>query len=146
IAPSVIVDNAATLLGTATIQGFVTVLSGGTVAPGTIGTTGILTVGGVSFAAGSTYKIDLNGFDPGTQADQLVVVGTVSLGGANLDVTLVGGFAPLPGQELIIIRNDSSDSVVGTFAQGSLTIYGGIKFAIDYAFEGDGDLNLNDVA
>ncbi len=143
IAPNVVVDSAATLAGEATILGTMTALAGGTVAPGNSGP-GILTVGGASFVAGSTYRIDLNGLTPGTQHDQLVVNGTVSLGGATLAVNL--GFIPLPGEDIVIIRNDAADLVTGQFAQGSLATFGGVEFAIDYAFEADADLNLNDVA
>jgi hypothetical protein len=143
ISPNVVVDNAATLAGDATISGTMTALSGGTVAPGNNGP-GILTVGGATFFAGSTYRVDLNGLTPGTQHDQLVVNGSVSLGGATLDATV--GFGALPGEDLVIIRNDLADPVVGTFAQGSMATFNGIEFAIDYAFDADGDGNLNDVA
>src|SRR4030095_15290007 len=57
-----------------------------------------------------------------------------------------GGTPTPPGAERVIIRNDGVDPVVGKFAQQDMVTIGGQKFAIDYAFDGDGDGNLNDVA
>jgi hypothetical protein len=153
IAPNVVVNNLATLGGTANIAGVMTALAGSTVAPADttpgVSTVGTLTVGGALFFTGSTYRIDINGLVPGTEHDLLVVNGIVNLdaggtGGATLDVTL--GFVALPGQDLLIIRNDLADGVLGTFAQSSLATFGTTKFAIDYTFPGDADGFKNDVA
>src|SRR5262249_39343629 len=51
------------------------------------------------------------------------------------------GFIPANGSHLIIINNDGSDPVSGTFAQGGTITLGGVVFAINYA---GGD--ANDVA
>ncbi len=143
IPPNVEVGSLATLTGVATIQGTLSALAGGTVAPGNSGP-GILTAGGLVLSAGSTVRLEVNGLAPGTQHDQFVVNGAVSLGGATLDVNL--GFIPLPGQDIVIIRNDLADAVTGTFAQGSLATFGTTKFAIDYTFPADADGFKNDVA
>ena len=51
-----------------------------------------------------------------TQHDQLNVTGTVTLGGATLTPPAAfGGFTPTAGQTFVIINNDSTDAVSGTF-------------------------------
>ncbi len=97
---------------------------------------------GVAFASGATFSVDINGTVPGTDHDQLAITGTVNLGGAMLTGT--SGFTPAPGVELIIISNDGSDAISGTFAglgEGAPVTLGGSIFQITY-FGGDG----NDVA
>jgi Ca2+-binding RTX toxin-like protein len=143
IAGDIVVGNAATLTGTAQIAGAVTVNSGGVIAPGNLGP-GILTAGSIAFSSGAVLRIDINGLSPGTQHDQLVVQGAVDLGGSALDVTLA--FQPLPGQAIVILRNDGAQAVVGSFAQASFATFGGTKFAIDYAFAAGSDAIANDVA
>ncbi|HVK14058.1 MAG TPA: Ig-like domain-containing protein [Gemmataceae bacterium] len=140
-----------------------------TVAGGTLigsGTVGLLTmVSGavgpgdqffmppVALRAGNTA---LNGgtftprlFGPGggptspLSADQLAVTGTVSLTGATLTPTHVGG-AAAAGQTYRIIDNDGSDAVTGTFAglpEGATVTVGGQAYTITY-IGGDGN---NDV-
>ena len=138
-------DGPATLNGTGVIVGTLTGDSGGTVSPAVgAGVTGILGAGSTTLNAGSTYFIDLNGIIAGTEHDLLNVTGSVTLNNGNLAGTL--NYTSIPGDELVIIRNDGADSVVGKFAQGDLVEIGGKKFAIDYAFDGDADGNLNDVA
>lgn len=143
VAPNVIVDSGATLKGGGIIQGSVTVNPGGIIDPATSGP-GILRTGDLTLVAGGTYQVQLKGLTAGTKHDQLRVSGSVDLGGATLAGTL--GFNALPGDELVIIRNDGSDPVVGKFASGDIVTIGGDKFAIDYAFDGDGDGQFNDVA
>jgi hypothetical protein len=138
-------DGPATLDGTGVILGTLTADSGGTVSPAVgAGVSGILGAGSTTLNAGSTFFVDLNGIIAGTNHDQLNVTGTVTLNNGNLAGTL--NYVSIPGEELVIIRNDGADAVVGKFAQGDLVEIGGKKFAIDYAFDGDGDGNLNDVA
>ncbi len=47
--------------------------------------------------------------------DQVKVTGTVSLGGADLDLALLGGFTPSIGNSFTIVDNDGADAVSGTF-------------------------------
>jgi len=138
-------EGPATLNGTGIIAGTLTADTDGTVSPAVgSGTSGILGAGSTTLNAGSTFFVDLNGIVAGTNYDQLNVTGTVTLNNGNLAGTL--NYASIPGDELVIIRNDGSDAVAGKFAQGDLIEIAGKKFAIDYAFDGDGDGNLNDVA
>jgi hypothetical protein len=83
--------------------------------------------------------VRLNGPEPGTGYDQLDVTGAVSLNGATLDASL--GFSPAPGDRFVIIKNDGTDPVSGTFAglpQGASLWIGGVPFHIYYD-GGDGN-------
>lgn len=75
---------------------------------------GIFQSGNLSYSAGSTLSIELDGPTPGTGHDQLDVNGTISLDGTILFFGDLG-FTPADGQEFIIIDNDGSDAVVGNF-------------------------------
>ncbi|HEX8201500.1 MAG TPA: Calx-beta domain-containing protein, partial [Isosphaeraceae bacterium] len=141
---AVTVNNLGRLEGTGTVGGTVLTNAGAEVAPGTITSTDILSTGSVTFAAGSSFNVDLNGpyTTAGTDYDQLNVTGTVDLG--NADLVLSGGAeTPTPGTflELTLIRNDGSDSVTGTFAslpEGSAVSIGSFTGIISYV-GGDGN-------
>ena len=103
---------------------------------------GIQRVQDLAFSTGSSYVVQLNGPDPGAGYDQLTVTGTVSLDDATLDASL--GFSPVQGQRFVIIENDGTEQVSGTFAglpQGASLSIGGVPFHVYYD-GGDG----NDVA
>ncbi len=68
------VASSATLGGTGSLAGTVTVFTGGTITGGTIGTTGTLTVGGLEFDGG-TYHGDLQG----SKSDTIATSGPVDL-------------------------------------------------------------------
>src|SRR5690606_37204658 len=87
------VNNAATLIGTGTAAGGITVNTGGTVAPGIAGP-GILGSGNLLFTDG-TYTIDINGTAPGTLHDQLNVTGTVNLGAGVATLNAAVGYASI---------------------------------------------------
>jgi hypothetical protein len=114
----------------------------GTVAPGL--SPGSLTIqGNYPETASGHLAIEIGGTSAGTQYDQLVVNGTVSLAGA-LDVDVINGFTPSVGNQFVIIGNDGTDAVSGTFAglpEGSLLIVDGSGFVITYK----GGSNTNDV-
>ena len=106
---------------------------GGRLAPGT--SAGVLTCGNLVMSPASTLEIELNGFFPGQGAayDQLKVRGTVNLGGASLQATL--GITPWEGQQFIIIDNDGTDAVAGTFAgypEGALVPVDPLQCSISY--------------
>jgi fibronectin-binding autotransporter adhesin len=112
--------------------GSLAVKSGATLAPSTT-TTQILSTGSVTFSAGSTFAVTLNGTTAGTGYDQLSVAGRVKLAGATLNLTL--GFTPAIGNTFTLIQNDGTDAVVGTFAglpQGATLTLGGMTFQISY--------------
>jgi autotransporter-associated beta strand protein len=130
--------DAGAMLGGAGSTGPVTLSPGAAVSPGGPAP-GIQRVQDLAFSAGSSYVVQLNGPDPGTGYDQLDVTGTVSLNGATLDAAL--GFSPAPGDRFVIIQNDGTDPVTGTFAglpQGASLWVGGAAFHIYYD-GGDGN-------
>jgi hypothetical protein len=92
------------------------------------------TVAGLTLGASSTLAMDINGQTPGTQHDQWVVNGAVNLGGAALALT--SGTTLALNDTIILINNDASDAVAGTFAglpEGSTNLIGGQQFKISYS-------------
>ncbi len=130
-------------IGSATLGGAGTFDTGAN--PLTISTllalgTNPLTLSGstVSFAGMSTLQATITGSGAG-QFGQLVVNGTLNLGNATLTVT--GGSAVPFSTGLVLIANDGSDAVSGTFAglpNSAAIITGGSVFLINYA-SGDGN-------
>ena len=102
-----------TLAGSGTIQAAVT-NSGGITSPG--GSPGTLSLGpGEDYQQGTngTLLIELGGHNPGTDYDQLVVGGNASLAGT-LELHLINGFVPQPGDEFQIL---TCGSQTGQFSQ-----------------------------
>ena len=107
------------------------------VSPGVAGP-GTLSVGNVSLIGGLRGNFD--GTAPG-QFDQLNVTGTAAVAGT-LNLSL--GYVPGVGDSFVIISNDGTDPVSGTFtrlAKGSLLAVGASIFQISYT----GGTNSNDV-
>ncbi|MFD2113533.1 DUF4347 domain-containing protein, partial [Thiorhodococcus fuscus] len=114
-------------------------LSAGTLAPGN--GAGDLDTGNLSLASGAIYAVELGGTTVATQYDQVKVTGTVDLGGATLNAALINSFTPTSGDSFVIIDNDGSDAVTGTFsglAEGASVTVGGTDFTISYV-GGDGN-------
>ena len=129
--PSVTVQSGATLGGSGSVAGTVAVQNGGVLSPGS--SPGILSTGSVSFVPGSTFKAEVNGTTPGTNYDQLAVTGTVNLGGSTLNVS--GTIASSSASPIVLISNDGTDAVTGTFAglsEGAVVTINGIPFTISY--------------
>src|SRR5260370_23301081 len=99
------IATGATLGGHGT-TGSVTIAAGGTLAPGN--SPGIIHTGDLSFASGAHFAVQIAGTTVGTQYDQVAVTGTVSLGGASLDLSLLNGFNPQVGASFVIIDNDGT--------------------------------------
>jgi autotransporter-associated beta strand protein len=109
--------------------------SQGILAPGNNGP-GILNVssGSATLNANDTFLVAINGTTAGSGYSQLNVTGTVTLGNANLQLSM-----PIIGvtnSQLTIINNDGADPVTGTFlglAEGAtVTAANGAKFKISY--------------
>jgi hypothetical protein len=122
------------------------VLGGGTIAPGTGGTTtGILRLAnGVTFGQGSTFQAQLQGTTAGTNYDQLLLTaGNVMIAG-DLSVAF-SGFSVTGTEKLFIINNTGAGTLNGTFAnagQGAVVAtFGGFDWYIVYGANADnGDL------
>jgi len=132
-AGSSVTVNGGTLGGTGTV-GTVTAVSGA-IAPGS--SPGLLTTNGnVIFAPPAAFVAEVNGPTAGSQYDQLKVNGTVSLGGASLNLLLGGGFVAAVGTQFVLIDNDGTDPVSATFnalPEGASLLVSGQRFTVSYA-------------
>lgn len=102
---------------------------GSTIDPAGNNKTATLKTGNIALIS-STLEVQLNG---ASSYDQLNVIGTVALYGAVLHVSL--GFTPKVGQQFMLIKNDGTDAVDGTFngyAEGDLVQSGDLAFRISY--------------
>jgi autotransporter-associated beta strand protein len=116
------VSSGATLGGTGNIfaassTNNLTINDGATLAPGVAGTNngiGTLTVNGnLRLSGGMEVEVAGAGGVGGTDFDQVVVNGIVSLNGGSLSVTRVGGYITISGTTYRLIDNDSTDAVTG---------------------------------
>jgi autotransporter-associated beta strand protein len=107
------VPDSSTLRGSMKITG--NVVNAGSVAPGN--SPGIMTIiGNYSQQSSGTLEMEVGGTTPGTQHDMLIVTGTASLSG-RLDVELIDGFVPQPGNEMLLLL---ASNVVGDFDSHSV--------------------------
>jgi hypothetical protein len=119
----------------------------GAVSAGTLQSpTGILNTKNLTFTANGNYACKIGGTSSGANGhDQLNVTGTVSLNNARLAPIPWGTFRPAIGDTFVILKNDGTDAVNGTFLNAPEgAVFGG---ALNTAFRityhgGDG----NDVA
>ena len=126
--------NSGTLTGSGMVAAVVS--GGGAITPGG-SSPGVLTVNGGLYGTGP-LTVDLDGTVPGTQFDQVAVVGAVHLGGP---LVLNVGYTAALGDTYVIIDNDGTDPVVGTFTglpEGAAVVAGGQIFRITY-FGGNGN-------
>jgi hypothetical protein len=115
------------LSGSGTINA--SVRNAGQVNPGGSGAGQLTINGNYTQTSSGVLNIDLGGLTPGTQYDQLVVSGTVTLDGT-LNITLVNGFTPSTGDTFTIL---TYSAFTGQFATiNGLTIGGGLKFTPNY--------------
>ena len=129
-ASAITVQNGGTLQGGGTV-GMVSVQSGGTLAPGL--SPGTINTQSLSLVSGAIFAVEINGTTAGSQYDQTHVTGTVSLGGATLNLSV--GFTLAGLQTFAILVNDESDAVSGTFngvAEGGTLAAAGRTFRISY--------------
>ncbi|HUL51081.1 MAG TPA: hypothetical protein VLU94_00715 [Candidatus Nitrosotalea sp.] len=118
-------------------------LTGGTITPGQSGP-GILRFNaGLNLSSNATVILSGTGTIPGTQYDQLSVIGAVSLDNATLQVTSLPNVPG--GTTFTIIANDGTDPVNGTFnglTENSSLNVGGQSFRIHYAGSSGNDVTL----
>jgi hypothetical protein len=98
---------------------------------------------GATLTSNTTFAVKINGAGAaGTAYSQLAVTGSVNL--ANATLILDGGYVPAAGNSFILVDNDGTDPVVGTFnglPQGATVVFNGVSLRLSYT-GGDG----NDVA
>src|SRR5436190_7461247 len=112
-------------VGTFALSGFggtgtvgATTVASGVISAGTLTSpTGILNIaGGLGFTTNGAYLCKIAGTSPGNGGhDQLNVTGSVNLNNALLAPVPFSAFRPAVGNTFVIIRNDGSDPVNGTF-------------------------------
>ena len=91
--------------------------------------------GNVTFDGNDTLHMEINGLTAGTQYDQLVVNGTVDLGGALTEHDRQHDRRELSASRSRIIDNDDTDPVTGTFfglANGATLMVNSQLFEIFY--------------
>jgi fibronectin-binding autotransporter adhesin len=107
---AVTVNTGATLSGSGIISGPVTIA--GTLSPGN--SPGILTINNqVTFHAASLFNVEINGPTAGSDYDQLITTGPLSLAGS-LAATF-GTFTPTAHDMLFVINNTGSGVTTGRF-------------------------------
>ena len=100
---------------------------------------GVLYTANLTLTTNTVLEMELNGNNAGVDYDQVSVSGTVELGNSSLSI--VRGFQGNVGDQFVIIKNDASDSVAGTFKnlpEGAVTTVGDVQFQITY-HGGDGN-------
>jgi hypothetical protein len=118
-------------------------MTSGVLAPGT--SPGCLTSGSLTLTGG-TYQAELGGTVECTDYDQLRVNGTVDLGtNTTLTTSLYNAFKPKAGDTFLIVANDNSDAITGTFkdlAEGATFTVDGYVFKISYVGGSGNDVVL----
>jgi autotransporter-associated beta strand protein len=125
IAGNAEVKSGATLKGTGSIAGTLTCEAGAICAPGL--SPGTLTIGGLTLLSGSTLQYEL-----GPTRDHIVVTneGDVMVGGL-LDVSLVDGFDPSPGESFSLFEGPI-ETITGTFSAVNAPIFNGHTLDVIY--------------
>jgi len=104
----------------------------------------VIVNGNFTLTANDSLPIEINGTNPLTDFDNLVVSGDVALGGATL--TLTGPYVVGPIDTFTIVNNGGSNPVGGLFnglAEGSLVSLGGQQLFITYQGGDGNDIVLN---
>ncbi len=137
----VVVESAATLAGAGAVGA---ITANGTVAPGS--SVGILSSGNAGFSSSGDLTAELTGPNPGPGGySQLNVNGTVALANATLSVVPNFATPAALGQQFIIINNNLTDPVSGTFnglPEGAAVNAGGYAFTISYLGGSGNDVTL----
>jgi autotransporter-associated beta strand protein len=129
---AVTVNTGATFIHPGSVTGNVTIANGGLDAPGATPSLRSIT-GNYSVASGGTLRVLLDGSTAGTQHDQVIVSGTVTLGGA-LDV--ITGPNLVPGSTFRILDKAGTTPTTTTFAgkaeNSTFVNAGAYTFRINY--------------
>ena len=119
-----------TLAGDGTIAALVDIGPAATLSPGL--SPGQINTGNLTLAGTALFEIE--GPMLATQYDNINVTGTVDVTGGTLQ--LAGAYVPVPGDSFVLISNDGTDPVVGTFAglpEGAIVTFNGVPLRLSYA-------------
>ncbi len=121
------------LEGTGRVAGALTVLSGGTLAPGASPGQFIANAN-VTLQSGAIFEVEINGKTPGTLYDQLLMGAGTTLTLSNPTLSVILGFSPAIGDQFQIVSGFSSlsGSFHGLPTSGSTFMAGSTVFKIDY--------------
>jgi hypothetical protein len=132
------------------VPGLVQIEAGGTLSPGDVGSTGILSVigpkGALQLAADATLRPKLRGTTAGVLHDQVRVTGGIKLGNGIGEHAVLApslGYAPQIGDLFFLIDNDGADEISGLFetpggtalTEGSFFDLGSSANGLPYRFE-----------
>lgn len=143
------------LTGDGTAGGGVTSQAGGgSMAPfGNASATGILSTGALNLNAATSLEMQVLNAAAGTGFDQIAVSGSLGLNGAALSLEHRAGFNVALGQSIVLLANDGTDAIIGTFAglpQGAFipipAEHGGGGWIISYTGGTGNDIALTRVA
>ncbi len=118
-------------------------LASGTYSPGS--SPGIFTVGNLTGVSPSTYIQEINGVVPGTGFDQTIITDGINITGMNLNTLIGSSFKPTTGQAFMMVDNQSSTAVVGTFnglPEGRIFTVGTTRLQITYKGGNGNDIVL----
>ena len=130
----------ATLSGIGAVEGIVNMNDQSLLNPGV--SPGILSTWDLTLEGLSVFEAEVNGPTPGTEYDQVAVTGIVTLNNAFL--FLLGGYANAPEDVIVLIDNDGTEAITGTFnglAEGDAVSFGDYNGFISYI----GGVDNNDV-
>lgn len=102
-------------------------------------------IGNLNMASASSLEIEIGGTTECSEYDQVRVTGNVQLSGAVLSLSQLGLFVPSDSDTFLIISNDDSDSITGTFdglPEGGVVAIGGTLFNISYQGGDGNDIEL----
>jgi hypothetical protein len=137
IRPNTVVNNHGYLYGSGRVLGL-NVTSTGHIYASTCLTTGNLNIDGTMYT-----RFGMGGACKGYS--QIVTKGTVNVSGGTLNTTGSLSYAPAKGTEYILINNDGTDRVIGTFrgkAEGAKFKIGSYTFRISYRGGSGNDIVL----
>ncbi|MFM9959810.1 MAG: beta strand repeat-containing protein, partial [Planctomycetaceae bacterium] len=120
-------ESSVTATGTATFTSAAT----GSFRPAAFGTD--VTATTLAFGSGTDLRLTLNSTVPDSGFQRLVVAGMVDVTG--VDLLLVPSFTPSSSASFLIVENDMTDAVTGTFnglAEGATVTINGVNFKISY--------------
>ncbi|MDG1731093.1 MAG: BspA family leucine-rich repeat surface protein, partial [Algibacter sp.] len=130
-------DNA-TLSGDGSLSGDINMNANSNLDPGN--SPGALTINGNLTLDNNNNDFEVNGIIPGTDHDQVIVNGTVTII-AGTTLNLIGGYTNNNGDEIVLIANDGTDAITGVFdnlAEGATVTIGDYNGTITYV-GGDGN-------